>query len=47
VRDRHVAAQRGERRLIEDLRDQAHLLVDNDPPAIANRDAGRLLATVL
>ena len=36
-----------ERRLVEDLRDQAHVLVDEDLPAVADRDAGRLLAAVL
>jgi len=47
VRDGDVTTQRGERRLIEDLGDKAHLLVDDDPPAVADRDAGRLLAAML
>ena len=34
-------------RLVEDLGDQAHVLVDQDLPAVADRDAGRLLAAVL
>ena len=45
--DREVADQARERRLVEDLRDQAHVLVDQDLPAVADRDAGRLLAAVL
>ena len=36
-----------ERGLVEDLRDQAHVLVDQDLAAVADRDAGRLLAAVL
>ena len=36
-----------ERGLVEDLRDQAHVLVDEDLAAVADRDAGRLLAAVL
>jgi len=47
VRDGDVPAQGGERRLVEDLRDEAHLLVDDDAPAVADRDACRLLAAVL
>ena len=47
VADRDVADQAGERRLVEDLGDQAHVLVDEDLPAVADRDAGRLLAAVL
>ena len=47
VPDRDVAAQRGQRGLVEDLGDQAHVLVDHDPVAVADRDAGRLLAAVL
>ena len=34
-------------RLVEDLRDQAHVLVDDDPVAVADRYPGRLLAAVL
>ena len=33
--------------LVEDLRDEAHVLVDQDLRAVADRDAGRLLAAVL
>ena len=33
--------------LVEDLRDQAHVLVDQDLLAVADGDAGRLLAAVL
>ncbi len=47
VADREVAAQRAEVALVEDLRDQAHVLVDQDLRAVAHRDAGRLLAAVL
>ena len=47
VADREVALERVERRLVEDLRDQAHVLVDQDLAAVADRDAGRLLAAVL
>ena len=47
VADRDVADEARERRLVEDLRDQAHVLVDQDLPAVAHRDAGRLLAAVL
>src|SRR3954466_5474500 len=47
VADREVALERVERGLVEDLRDQAHVLVDQDLPAVADRDAGRLLAAVL
>jgi hypothetical protein len=36
-----------ENRLVEDLRDKAHVFVDDDPGAVADGDAGRLLATVL
>ena len=45
--DREVALERGERGLVEDLRDQAHVLVDQDLAAVAHRDAGGLLAAVL
>ena len=45
--DREVPGERGEVALVEDLRDQAHVLVDEDPAAVADRDAGRLLAAVL
>ena len=45
--DREVALQRLQRRLVEDLRDQSHVLVDEDLAAVADRDAGGLLAAVL
>lgn len=45
--DRQVALERLQRGLVEDLRDQAHVLVDQDLAAVADRDAGRLLAAVL
>jgi hypothetical protein len=47
VADRHVALEGGERRLVEDLRDEAHVLVDEDLPAVADGDTGGLLAAVL
>jgi hypothetical protein len=47
VRDGDVTTQRGERRLVEDLGDETHLLVHDDPSAITDRDAGRFLAAVL
>jgi hypothetical protein len=47
VADREVALERLERGVVEDLRDQAHVLVDQDLAAVADRDAGRLLAAVL
>ena len=45
--DREMALQRLESRLVEHLRDQTHVLVDQDLAAVADGDAGRLLATVL
>ena len=47
VANRDVAAQRLKARLGEHLRYQAHVLEDDDVTAIAHRDAGRLLASVL
>ncbi len=47
VADREVALERLQRRVVEDLRDQAHVLVDQDLPAVADRDARGLLAAVL
>ena len=47
VTDREVALERRERGLVEDLRDQAHVLVDEDLAAVADRDPGRLLSAVL
>jgi hypothetical protein len=45
--DGEVAAQTRERRLVEDLRHQAEVFEYDDAGAVADRDAGRLLATVL
>ena len=45
--DGDVPVQRVEHGLVEDLGDQAHVLVDHDPGAVADRDARRLLAAVL
>ncbi len=45
--DRDVALEGGEVRLVEDLRDEAHVLVDKDFLAVADRDAGRFLAAML
>ena len=39
--------ERAERGLVEDLGDQAHVLEDEDLGAVADRDAGGLLAAVL
>ena len=47
VADRDMATQRLQGRLVEDLRDQAHVLVDEDLVAVADGDAGGLLAPVL
>ena len=47
VPDRDVAAQRGQRGLVEDLGHQAHVLVHHDPVTVADGDARRLLAPVL
>ena len=44
---RDVPAQSGQGGLVEDLGDQAHLLVHHDAAAVADRDAGRFLAAVL
>src|SRR4051812_10775758 len=45
--DGEVTLERLERGVVEDLRDQTHVLVDQDLAAVADRDAGRLLAAVL
>ena len=45
--DGEVTAQAGQRRLVEDLGDQADVLVDDHSGAVAHRDAGGLLAAVL
>ena len=47
VPDRDGALQRLQRALVEDLRDQAHVLVDEDLVAVADRDAGGLLPAML
>src|ERR1700683_1553034 len=47
VPDRYVPAQRVKHGLVEYLRDQAHVLEDHDPAAVADRDPGRLLTSVL
>ena len=47
VADRDVAAQRGQGGLVEDLRHEAHVLVDEDLLAVGGRDAGGLLTAVL
>src|SRR5712692_2750368 len=47
VTNRDVAAERGEHGLVEYLRDQAHVLEYDDPLAVADGDASRLLAPVL
>lgn len=45
--DRDVAVQRFQTRLGEYLRDQAHVLVDNDVRTVADRDSRRFLTAVL
>jgi hypothetical protein len=45
--DGDVTAQRGQHGLVEHLGHQAHVLEHHDPGAVADRDAGRLLAPVL
>jgi len=47
VADREVAFQRLEDRLVEDLCDQAELLVDDDRAAVGHRHPAGLLAAVL
>src|SRR5690349_13032579 len=42
-----LPGQGGQGGLVEDLGDQAHLLVHHDAAAVADRDAGRFLAAVL
>src|SRR5690606_22589052 len=42
-----VSVEGVERRVVEDLRHQTHVLVDEDLLAVADRDAGGLLAAVL
>ena len=45
--DGEVAAERRQCRLVEDLRDEAELLVDDNRRAVRHRHAGRFLAAVL
>jgi hypothetical protein len=47
VTDAQVTGQRRQRGFGEDLADQAHVLVDQDVVAVADRDAGGLLAAML
>ncbi len=47
VADGDVAGERVQRVLVEDLRHEPHVFVDEDLLAVAGRDAGRLLAAVL
>ena len=47
VADREVTFERREPALVEHLRDETHVLDDGDRLAVADRDAGRLLAAVL
>ena len=45
--DGHVASKAGQGAVVEDLGDQAEVLVDEDVGTVRGRDAGRLLAAVL
>ena len=47
VADRHVAVERAQLLLVEDLRDEPGLAQGRDVAALAARDPGRLLAAVL
>jgi hypothetical protein len=47
VPHRDVPAQRGQGRLIKDLGDQAHFLVDHDAVAVADRYARGFLSAML
>src|SRR5450759_4776818 len=47
VANGQMALERAQAGLVEDLRDQTHVLVDHQPTTIAGRDAGRLLAAML
>ena len=47
VPDRHVAGERPQAALVEDLGDQAEVALGGDVAALAGRDAGRFLAAVL
>jgi hypothetical protein len=45
--DRDMASQGVERRLVEDLGDQAHVFIDHDLRAVPHSDAGGFLTAVL
>ncbi len=45
--DRHVAIERSQLLLVEDLRDEAGVAQGGDLPALAGGDPGRFLAAVL
>ena len=45
--DRGVAVEAAELLLVEDLRDEAHVAEDRQPPAVRDGDPGRLLAAML
>ena len=45
--NRHVAVERPQLLLVEDLGDEARVAQRGDVPALAARDPGRLLAAVL
>ena len=47
VGDRHLAAQGRQAALVEDLRDEAKVLVDHHLMAVADRQAGQFLAAML
>jgi hypothetical protein len=47
VPDPEIALEGGKRGLVEDLRDEAQLLVDEEVLAVGDRHAGRLLTAVL
>ena len=47
VPDRHLAGERLQLLLVEDVRDEAHLAQNRQPPAVGNGDPCRLLAAVL
>ena len=47
VADRHVAVERAQLLLVEDLRDEPGVAQRGDVAALARRDPGRLLAAVL
>src|SRR5439155_25041097 len=45
--DRDLSRQRVQLLLVEDLRDEAHVAYDREPPLVRDCDARRLLPTVL